>query len=360
MKGLGHRSQSKFASPGPTGVFRLNVEYAQTLFCTSRETAILASMEELIIGEKRYISSKRAAKETGYAKDYIGQLCREGKVPAQLVGRSWYVLETAIKDHKFGSSASDGSSHESNSAADSAVFDWDAPRYEAESVHILPNSVPEAAPGSGEALEKQQIDQRHEQNVSPEALQAAWQDWFAHVGSQPPSVTKGTYGEEAVADHSLSDDVPAETATSEDTLQNLEISDISLPEDTWTEPAAEENIPESMPVPIHAIYEPEVHAPSVEAPRFDAYAPYQGHSAYDPVQARDLPAYLSSRDEVQPQRKTSRKGVSFAIVKVAGLAVAFIMAIVAIAGTGVIDRYVTSTGQASAISGISVYRNTSK
>lgn len=59
-------------------------------------------MDEILIEEKRYISSKRAAKITGYAKDYIGQLCREGKVPARLVGRSWYVLETAIQDHRFG------------------------------------------------------------------------------------------------------------------------------------------------------------------------------------------------------------------------------------------------------------------
>lgn len=37
-------------------------------------------MDELIIGEKTYLSSKRAAKITGYAKDYVGQLCREGRV----------------------------------------------------------------------------------------------------------------------------------------------------------------------------------------------------------------------------------------------------------------------------------------
>ena len=59
-------------------------------------------MDEILIEEKKYVSSKRAAKMTGYAKDYIGQLCREGRVPARLVGRSWYVLETAIQDHRFG------------------------------------------------------------------------------------------------------------------------------------------------------------------------------------------------------------------------------------------------------------------
>lgn len=59
-------------------------------------------MEELIIDDKKFVSSKRAAQITGYAKDYIGQLCREGYVEAKRVGRSWYVLEAGIKDHRFG------------------------------------------------------------------------------------------------------------------------------------------------------------------------------------------------------------------------------------------------------------------
>jgi hypothetical protein len=63
-------------------------------------------MEEVLLDGQRYVSSKRAAKITGYAKDYVGQLCREGKVPAQLVGRGWFVLESAIREHRFGTSTS--------------------------------------------------------------------------------------------------------------------------------------------------------------------------------------------------------------------------------------------------------------
>ncbi len=59
-------------------------------------------MEEIVFDGKKYISSKLAAKLTGYAKDYVGQLCREGRVTARLVGRSWYVLEDSIKEHRFG------------------------------------------------------------------------------------------------------------------------------------------------------------------------------------------------------------------------------------------------------------------
>lgn len=58
-------------------------------------------MDELTLDGKIYLSSKQAAKITGYAKDYIGQLCREGRVEARLVGRSWYVLEESLKSHRF-------------------------------------------------------------------------------------------------------------------------------------------------------------------------------------------------------------------------------------------------------------------
>ncbi len=53
-------------------------------------------MDELEFKGQKYISSKRAAEITGYAKDYIGQLARGGKVPATRVGRAWYVEREAI------------------------------------------------------------------------------------------------------------------------------------------------------------------------------------------------------------------------------------------------------------------------
>ncbi|VAW32769.1 hypothetical protein MNBD_CPR01-583 [hydrothermal vent metagenome] len=59
-------------------------------------------MDEITFDGEKYLSSKRAAKVTGYAKDYVGQLCREGRVTARLVGRNWYVLEESIKRHRFG------------------------------------------------------------------------------------------------------------------------------------------------------------------------------------------------------------------------------------------------------------------
>lgn len=43
-----------------------------------------------------YISSKRAAKIMGYTQDYIGQLCRGGKIEARQVGRGWYIPESIV------------------------------------------------------------------------------------------------------------------------------------------------------------------------------------------------------------------------------------------------------------------------
>jgi hypothetical protein len=93
-------------------------------------------MDEIIIDEKKYISSKRAAKVTGYAKDYVGQLCREGRVQARLVGRSWYVLESAIKDHRFGNAGEEDAEPSATTPAISPV--WESPRYES----VLSNPLP--------------------------------------------------------------------------------------------------------------------------------------------------------------------------------------------------------------------------
>lgn len=48
-------------------------------------------MDELHISGKRFISSRRIARDNGYTSDYIGQLIRGGKVVGQKVGRAWYV-----------------------------------------------------------------------------------------------------------------------------------------------------------------------------------------------------------------------------------------------------------------------------
>src|SRR4051812_10524718 len=108
-------------------------------------------MNELTIDGKLYISSKRAAEITGYAKDYIGQLCREGHVDARMVGRSWYVLESSIWAHRFGGSASVAPVEAPQEEAELATSmdTWERPTYVAETVPSMP-VIPAAEPSASE------------------------------------------------------------------------------------------------------------------------------------------------------------------------------------------------------------------
>ena len=59
-------------------------------------------MDHITLGEKTLIKSSVLAKKLGYTSDYIGQLCRSQKVSAKLVGRTWYVDEESVREHKKG------------------------------------------------------------------------------------------------------------------------------------------------------------------------------------------------------------------------------------------------------------------
>lgn len=49
---------------------------------------------------KKYISARRGAEIAGYSGDYVGQLCREGKVEAERMGKIWFVSEGSLLAHK--------------------------------------------------------------------------------------------------------------------------------------------------------------------------------------------------------------------------------------------------------------------
>lgn len=61
-------------------------------------------MDELEISGKRFISTRRAAKEYGYHADYISQLIRGKKLLGRKVGRSWYVEMESLTEY-FGNEA---------------------------------------------------------------------------------------------------------------------------------------------------------------------------------------------------------------------------------------------------------------
>lgn len=57
-------------------------------------------MDVLALEGKNYVKSSVIARELGYTSDYVGQLCRSGKVEAKLFGKTWYVEESSIAGHK--------------------------------------------------------------------------------------------------------------------------------------------------------------------------------------------------------------------------------------------------------------------
>lgn len=57
-------------------------------------------MEILVLDGKSYVKASKAAKELGYATDYVGQLCRSGQVDAHLIGRTWYVNQEELSTHR--------------------------------------------------------------------------------------------------------------------------------------------------------------------------------------------------------------------------------------------------------------------
>ena len=57
-------------------------------------------MEVISINGREFIPASKAAREVGYTPDYVGQLCREGSISAERVGRSWYVDRAELREHK--------------------------------------------------------------------------------------------------------------------------------------------------------------------------------------------------------------------------------------------------------------------
>ena len=57
-------------------------------------------METLVLNGKTYVKASKAALDHGYTADYVGQLCRKGFIDSKLVGRTWYVDQTHLGEHR--------------------------------------------------------------------------------------------------------------------------------------------------------------------------------------------------------------------------------------------------------------------
>ena len=270
-------------------------------------------MEEILIEEKKYVSSKRAAKITGYAKDYIGQLCREGRVPARLVGRSWYVLESAIQDHRFGKEMEpmdmttpvqpvpDDSmgAEEPSSHPEQITF----PRYETTHVDVLPSlnrltEVPGIATEDTPDMAYAQKD--------PQTLTESWNEWFEHVRGAVPEVGAPVQkGADAVSTADLESKEELPTQAQEVPIDVLES------------------------VPIHVVRPTAPSAIPQQKPRVPEESASTSH------------------------HRISRKGAW--AIRIAGVLLAVVSVILSVAGSGYLDNYMTSYSQAQFIFGISTY-----
>ncbi len=278
-------------------------------------------MDELTIDDKKYISSKQAAKITGYAKDYVGQLCREGYVEARRVGRNWYVLESAIKDHRFGTThAQAAATPVAKSVATITPTPrpttWQAPRYEAVKPMELPSinllrpddATPVEAPVSRVETPQRPTEDFHQ----------AWQTWFDtfRTGEEHAPETGGE-GLVLMPMEESHHDEPASPSTSQY---------------------------DEAPVPIRVLPQ--------EPPKYSIGPHTAPRAGIIETRVEDVMAkhYGLPRADFAP-----KSPLRMAIYAVSVLIVVAALGVTAL-GTGKFDKTIISDSRASAISGMTVYK----
>jgi len=287
-------------------------------------------MNELTIDGKVYVSSKRAAEITGYAKDYIGQMCREGRVEARLVGRAWYVLESSLREHRFGSGTKES---EPEAPAKPSITDtWATLRYESEPeaapVVLLPEKQPvNVYERASEALSESETTIQEPQDSANTLadLQSAWKDWFTRRELPAPTEeerSQDAHRHEEEASQSAYEPTEAPVAAPEP---------VYVAEAVPAEPMTEEEDTEAVPVPIERIR---------ARPRM--YVP-------EPLPEQEPEGIIVH------ERVRRRKGYPAAYAALALVSVVAVL--VAVFGSGVLDPYIGGLAAhiPSFVSGAHVY-----
>lgn len=259
-----------------------------------------------------YVSSKRAAEITGYAKDYVGQLCREGHVEARMVGRSWYVLETSIREHRFGKEeVQDRRNSTEKPATEEKTFPqtWEAPRYTAEPVPAMPEmrSVPQAKP------------EIQDQTLSE--MQSAWKEWFEKTRKEPLLEAPGAH-EDRLESPEVIEERWAHVA--EDAPIEEEVSYIPSNEPVFVPQEAEAQEPESEEVEIPFTKVEEQRPVEVPIRRFPG------------IRRQSAPMNTATEYEAYRSGKGGRNLVATASL----IAVAFVAIAIGFIGTGYASQYV--------------------
>lgn len=277
-------------------------------------------MDELTIGNKTYVSSKRAAEITGYAKDYVGQLCREGHVEARMVGRSWYVLETSIREHRFGpapSPALEDAREAQKSEPRGLPSTWEAPTYAAETATPIPD------------LPKKQAVRAPQEPAADDStiadMQAAWKEWFEN--RQEPRLEAPGADEPRLESPEVMEAREEEAHERGFAYTNQENGQEQEGEDEAEEPVA---------IPFERIPEPSL-APEREEPvPIRKVAPPPAPMPQGRPVAPQRPAHATSRIKEKRQGGTSLVGKA-ALVAAAGLVI-----VVGIIGSGFASSYMES------------------
>ena len=275
-------------------------------------------MDELTIGDKKYVSSKRAAAITGYAKDYVGQLCREGHVKAKMVGRSWYVLESSIREHRFGKpeekrdaqrtgsekkGVEGGTATPSGTASVSILSEtWESSTYRSEEAPRMPDLIPGGS--IREVHETAQILDMSEGRQSLTEMQIAWKEWFEN---KPEPVLAPSEGSEE-----------EEQGESDEEEEQLE---------------ATEHAEEPVSIPVHRI--PAVAPPVARSVMLDIAAPQPVRA---PIRSTHATAGLIPQSKVQtgPDGRASLATIAL-MISIAGIAIA-----IGVIGSGFADSYLES------------------
>ena len=269
-------------------------------------------MDEITIGDKVYVSSKQAAKITGYAKDYVGQLCREGRIEARLVGRNWYVLETALREHRFGKKEEEPAPAEPEKEENPAierVATWQKPQYEPE----VPTLVPDLAPKATQQASSAAIAD----------MQTAWKEWFEEKK-------------------------PRAEVTSE---EQYPVSIETLPEafsEATEEPQADEEVPVafSRVAPAYGPVAPAEEAEESEVPfhRSDASRETGERVPVSEIPVVDLtPAARSRKDRKTRKEPREARGTGSGVQKALLAVLSLVAVLIAIIGTGHADRLLAGT-----------------
>jgi hypothetical protein len=298
-------------------------------------------MDEITFDDKTYVSSKRAAAITGYAKDYVGQLCREGRVEARLVGRNWYILETSIRDHRFGKEAVKPSGKDENGQ-------WNAPSYAPDVVSTLPTispvatvepvhvqSVPETSHEIQHAgLQATASEPSLDHSTTIQEMQDAWQDWFTNKTPSP-----NTPSEEPIQERR--EPHPLETVHLTRVIEKEEVPQepVYATQNSYSAPAQSV---EEYAVPIHRSFSRPideivpVQRTAEPQTQYDQSSYVQPTLSYEPVYGapRAEGRILRERRVIKKKKPSVALQALFLVLAAAAIGVALI-------GTGKIDGFLT-------------------